>query len=61
VEPNWVFLDVSFYWKEVRVDKVVGFSVLIGFGIQPNKGSSRRSRTEIQQDGPGLLLAAIRV
>jgi hypothetical protein len=56
VEPDWVFLDVSFYWKEVLVDKLICFLIFIRLGIQPSTRSSSRSRAEIQQYWLGLLL-----
>ena len=56
MEPCRMFLDVSLYGQEVLVDKIVGFLVLIRLGIQPSTGPSSRSRAEIQQYGPGLLL-----
>jgi hypothetical protein len=51
-----MFLDVSFYGKEILVDELVSFLVSIRLGIQPSTRSSGRSRAEVQQDGSGLLL-----
>ena len=50
-----MFLDVSFYWKEVLVDKLICFLIFIRLGIQPSTSSSSRSRAEIQQYGSGLI------
>src|SRR5437868_344283 len=55
VEPYRMFLDVSFYWKEIFVDELGSFLVFIRLGIQPSTSSSSRSRAEIQQEGTGLL------
>ena len=52
-----MFLNVSFYRKEILVDEFVSFLVFIRLGIQPSTCPSRRSRAEIQQDGAGLLPA----
>ena len=45
-----MFLNVGFDRQEMLMNEVAGFLILIGFGIQPSTGSSRRSRTEIQQN-----------
>ena len=51
-----MFLDVSFYRKEILADEFGSLLIFIRLGIQPSTGSSRRSRAEIQQDGAKLLL-----
>jgi hypothetical protein len=50
-----MFLDVGFDRQEVLVNEIGGFLVLVGLGIQPSTGPSTRSRTEVQQNGAGLL------
>ena len=56
VEPCRMFLNVSFYWKEILADEFGGLLIFIRLGIQPSTGSSGRSRAEVQQDGAKLLL-----
>jgi hypothetical protein len=48
VEPCRMFLDVSFYRKEILADEFGSLLIFIRLGIQPSTGSSRRSRAEIQ-------------
>jgi hypothetical protein len=56
VEPCRVFFNVSFYRKEIFGDELGSVLIFIGLGIQPSTGSSSRSRAEIHQDRPRLLL-----
>ena len=51
VEPRWMFLYVGVDRKEILVDEVGGLLIAVRLGFQPSTGSSRRSRTEIQQNG----------
>jgi hypothetical protein len=50
-----MFLDVSFYWKEVLVDERGGLRVFVRLGIQPSARSSCRRCAEIQQNRTPLL------
>jgi hypothetical protein len=51
-----MFLNVSFYRKEMLADEFGSFLIFIRLSIQPSTGSSGRSRAEVQQDGAKLLL-----
>jgi len=51
-----MFLDVSFYRKEILADEFGSLLISIRLGIQPSTSSSGRSRAEVQQDGAKLLL-----
>ena len=50
-----MFLNVSFYRKEILADEFGSLLVFIRLGIQPSTCRSRRSRAEVQQDGARLL------
>jgi hypothetical protein len=56
VEPWRMFLNVSFYRKEILADEFGRLLIFRRFGIRPSTCPSRRSRAEVQQDGAGLLL-----
>jgi hypothetical protein len=51
-----MFLNVSFYRKEILADEFGSLLIFIRLGIEPSTGSSCRSRAEVQQDGAKLLL-----
>jgi len=46
-----MFLDVSFYRKEILAGEFGSLLIFIRLGIQPSTGSSGRGRAEVQQDG----------
>jgi hypothetical protein len=50
-----MFLNVSFYRKEILADEFGSLLIFIRLGIQPSTCRSRRSRAEVQQDGARLL------
>jgi hypothetical protein len=56
VEPCRVLFNVGVYRKKVFANELGSVLIFIRLGIQPNAGSSRRRRAEIQQDRARLLL-----
>ena len=51
-----MLFNVGFYRKKVFANELGSVLIFIRLGIQPNAGSSRRRRAEIQQDRARLLL-----
>ncbi len=56
-----MFLNVSFYRKEILADEFGSLLIFIRLGIQPSTGSSGRSRAEVQQNEANCSFAAARV
>ena len=56
MEPSRMLFDMRLYRQKILMDELGGLFVVVRLGIQPSTGSSRRCRTEIQQEGTGLLL-----
>jgi len=56
MEPDGMFLNVSFHRNEILVNEFRGLPIFKGLGFQPSTRASRRCSAEVEQNRLFLFL-----